>query len=66
MSTEKTPGIDSAAIAADICSIKALIDAANRAIWQDGMVADDKNLATDATFLLDVASEKALTVLGKI
>jgi|GEM_PF-5546055 len=49
----------------EICSIKAMIDAAERATWQEGCIADDQDLVLDATYLMRDASSKLSLLLKK-
>ena len=49
----------------ELCGIKALIDAADRAIWQDGCVAEDSKMVVDATYILRDASTKVSKLLEK-
>ncbi len=65
MNTE-TPCIDRHSLTGHLLEIKALIGAANRAVWQDGRPGEDEGLVQDAVCFLEIASEKVLTVLGKI
>lgn len=41
-----------------LCGIKALIDSAERAIWQEGDTASDRAMVMDAVYLLQEASSK--------
>ena len=50
----------------ELCSIKVLVDAADRAIWQDGCVADDKGLVTDAAYMLRSVSAQISKLIEKI
>lgn len=49
----------------EICSIKAMIDAAERATWQEGCIADDQDLVLDATYLMRDASSKLSLLMKK-
>lgn len=49
----------------EICSIKAMIDAAERATWQEGCIADSQDLVLDATYLMRDASSKLSLLLKK-
>lgn len=60
--TEQSKNEGIGGIGYELCSIKALVDAAYRQIWQDGSTAEDIGLVTDAAFLIETA-EKQLTAL---
>ena len=49
---------DAATLNYVLCSIKALVDAAYRQIWQDGAIAEDIDLVADATFILESATRQ--------
>lgn len=57
--------MDSNELGFELCGVKALIDAADRAIWQDGAVAEDSRMVIDATYILRDASAKLSKLLEK-
>ncbi|WP_396190233.1 hypothetical protein [Flavobacterium sp.] len=57
--------MDSSELGFELCGVKALIDAADRAIWQDGAVAEDSGMVIGATYILRDASAKLSKLLEK-
>ncbi len=49
----------------ELSGIKAMIDAAERATWQEGCIADARDLVLDATFLMRDASSKISRLMEK-
>lgn len=49
----------------ELSGIKAVIDAAERATWQEGCIADDRDLILDATLLMRDASSKISRLIEK-
>jgi hypothetical protein len=57
--------VDTSAFVHELCHIKTLINSAERAMWQDGSLASDRELVMDAVYLMQNASNKISDAIAK-